>query len=100
MQEMACYKSSFDIDLKVNEFETGLTKYRGSVSLHEISLSSFLPISEKYLLNSLAIFLSPTILPSLVLISLIVVVLDFLFSSSLIVCQLSLILPLLANLEV
>ena len=41
LQKMAWYKSSFDIDLRVNEFETGLTKYRGSTSLHGISLPSF-----------------------------------------------------------
>ncbi len=69
------------------------------MSLCGISFASFLPISEKYLLNSLAISLSPAIDFPLTLTSFIVVALDCLFNNSFIVRQLSLLFVLVANLE-
>ncbi len=60
------------------------------MSLCGISSASFLPISEKYLLNSLAIFLSPAIDFQLTLTSFIFVALDCLFNKSFIIRQLSL----------
>ena len=80
---------AFVILLKLKSAVPTVTYFNGSTSVVEMFSAKFGTMVAKYLLNSLAMFLSPVTTSLFTEIALRVVVLDFLFNNSLIVfsCQ-------------